>query len=75
MTARAKGKVDLDTTRAQLEVVGLVHAAERLGELLEDAVKPIFNSFPVLREQRSPSTLAILVPEAAIGRDPGAKTL
>ena len=39
------------------------------------ALIPIFNSFPVLREQRSPSTLAILVPEAAIGRDPGAKTL
>jgi len=39
MTARAKGKVDLDTTRAQLEAVGLAHASERLGELLEDAVK------------------------------------
>jgi len=39
MTARAKPKVDLDTTRAQLEQVGLGHAAERLGELLEEAVK------------------------------------
>jgi DNA replication protein DnaC len=39
MTARAKGKVDLDTTRAQLEQVGLVYAAERLNELLEEAVK------------------------------------
>lgn len=37
--ARAKPKVDLDTTRAQLEQVGLGHAAERLTELLEEAVK------------------------------------
>jgi len=39
MSPRAKGRVDLDTTRAQLEQVGLVHAAERLTELLEEAVK------------------------------------
>ena len=37
--ARTKPKVDLDTTRAQLEQVGLAHAAERLTELLEEAVK------------------------------------
>jgi len=39
MTARTKGKVDLDTTRAALDQVGLAHAAERLTELLEEAVK------------------------------------
>ena len=39
MSPRAKGRVDLDTTRAQLEQVGMVHAAERLTELLEEAVK------------------------------------
>lgn len=39
MSARTKGRVDLDATREQLEHVGLVHAAERLGELLESAVK------------------------------------
>jgi DNA replication protein DnaC len=37
--SRAKGRVDLDTTRQALEQVGLAHAAERLGELLEEAVK------------------------------------
>ena len=39
MTARPKGKVDLDTTRAQLDQLGLAHAAERLTELLEQAVQ------------------------------------
>jgi DNA replication protein DnaC len=39
MSARPKGKVDLDTTRAALDQVGLAHAAERLSELLEEAVK------------------------------------
>ena len=39
MSPRAKGRVDVDTTRAQLEQVGLAHAAERLTELLEEAVK------------------------------------
>ena len=39
MTARTNPKVDLDTTRAQLEQVGLAHAAERLTERLEEAVK------------------------------------
>lgn len=39
MSARPKGKVDLDTTRAALDQVGLAHAAERLTELLEEAVK------------------------------------
>lgn len=37
--SKRQGRVDLDSTRAQLEQVGLVHAAERLGELLEEAVK------------------------------------
>jgi DNA replication protein DnaC len=35
----AKGKVDLDATREQLTTAGLAHAAERLGELLEEAAK------------------------------------
>jgi DNA replication protein DnaC len=39
MSARSKGRVDLDTTRARLEHVGLSHAAERLTELLEEAVQ------------------------------------
>jgi hypothetical protein len=39
MTARGQGRVDLDATRAQLEQVGLVHAAERLAELVEESVK------------------------------------
>lgn len=38
MTA-AKGKVDLDATRTQLEAAGLLHAAERLGEMLEESAK------------------------------------
>ena len=46
--ARAKPKVDLDTTRAQLEQVGLGHAAERLTELLEEAVKQDLPSHRVL---------------------------
>jgi DNA replication protein DnaC len=39
MSARGQGRVDLDATRAQLEQVGLVHAAERLAELVEESVK------------------------------------
>ena len=39
MSARGQGRVDLDVTRNQLEQVGLVHAAERLAELLEESVK------------------------------------
>lgn len=42
MSARmitAKGKVDLDATRQGLEQLGLVHAAEQVGELLTEAVK------------------------------------
>lgn len=35
----AKGRVDLDATRQSLEHLGLLHAAERLGELLSEAVK------------------------------------
>ncbi|MGB5658920.1 MAG: IS21-like element helper ATPase IstB [Thermoanaerobaculia bacterium] len=38
MSAR-RGKVDLDTTCEQLELVGLVHAAARLPELVEEAAK------------------------------------
>ena len=34
-----KGKVDLDTTRSQLEQAGLAHAAARLAELVEEAAK------------------------------------
>lgn len=34
-----RGKVDLDTTRAQLEQAGLAHAAARLMELVEGAAK------------------------------------
>lgn len=35
----AKGRVDLDATRQSLEQLGLLHAAERLGELLSEAAK------------------------------------
>jgi DNA replication protein DnaC len=35
----AKGRVDLDATRQSLEHLGLLHAAERLGELLSEAAK------------------------------------
>lgn len=35
----AKGRVDLDVTRERLEQAGLQHAAGRLAELLEEAVK------------------------------------
>jgi len=35
----AQGRVDLDATRQSLEHLGLLHAAERLGELLNEAVK------------------------------------
>lgn len=34
-----KGRVDLDATRQSLEQLGMLHAAERLGELLSEAVK------------------------------------
>lgn len=34
-----KGRVDVDRTRDSLEQLGLAHAAERLGELLTEAVK------------------------------------
>jgi DNA replication protein DnaC len=37
--AAAKGRVDLDGTRQALEQLGLLHAAERLPELLSEAVK------------------------------------
>ena len=37
--AKTKAKVDLDATRQALERAGLVHSAERLGELLNEAVK------------------------------------
>ena len=39
MSARAKGRVDLDATRGQLEQVGLLHAAAKLAELVEEAAK------------------------------------
>jgi len=39
MSARGQGRVDLDVSRSQLEQVGLVHAAERLAELLDESVK------------------------------------
>jgi DNA replication protein DnaC len=35
----AQGRVDLDSTRQSLEHLGLLHAAERLGELLSEAAK------------------------------------
>lgn len=38
MSAR-RGKVDLDTTRTQLEQAGLAHAGARLAELVEEAAK------------------------------------
>ncbi len=34
-----KGRVDLDSTRQALEQLGLLHAGERLGEMLSEAVK------------------------------------
>lgn len=37
--AATKGRVDLDGTRQALEQLGLLHAAERLPELLSEAVK------------------------------------
>src|SRR5579864_4091769 len=37
--AVTKGRVDLDGTRQALELLGLLHAAERLPELLSEAVK------------------------------------
>ena len=36
---KKKGRVDVDRTRESLEHLGLEHAAERLGELLSEAVK------------------------------------
>jgi DNA replication protein DnaC len=37
--ATTRGRVDLDGTRQALEQLGLLHAAERLGEMLSEAVK------------------------------------
>jgi DNA replication protein DnaC len=37
--AASKGRVDLDRTRQALEQLGLLHAAERLNEMLSEAVK------------------------------------
>ena len=39
MSKQTKGRVDLDVTRGRLEAAGMNHAAERLAELLEAAVK------------------------------------
>jgi len=39
MSARPRPKVDLDATVERLHRVGLSHAAERLGERLEQASK------------------------------------
>ena len=39
MTARARPRVDLDTTVERLQRLGLLHAAEHLGERLEQASK------------------------------------
>ena len=44
----AKGRVDLDATRQSLEQLGLLHAADRLGELLSEAVKQNFAVHHVL---------------------------
>ena len=37
--ATKKGKVDIDRTREALLSLGLCHAAERLGDMLTDAVR------------------------------------
>ena len=47
MTAR-RGKVDIDSTRTQLEQAGLAHAAERLAELVEGAAKQELSSHAFL---------------------------
>lgn len=43
MTA-SRGKVDLDATSVQLEHAGLMHAASRLGELVEESAKQQMSS-------------------------------
>ena len=40
----AKPRVDLDTTRERLQRLGLVHAAEQLGERVTAAVKETTSS-------------------------------
>lgn len=60
--SKPKPRVDLDRTRERLEHLGLVHAAERLAELLEQAVKrdggphrfldDLLESESVFREER-----------------------
>lgn len=44
----SKGRVDLDATRQSLEQLGLLHAAERLSELLSEAVKQSVPAHQVL---------------------------
>ena len=44
----AKGRVDLDATRQSLEHLGLLHAAERLSELLSEAAKQSLAAHHVL---------------------------
>ena len=39
MSPTVQGKVDLDSTRAALEQLGLVHVAESLPQMLNEAVK------------------------------------
>jgi len=39
MSRREAGRVDIDATRNSLEQAGLLHAAQQLGDLLNDAVK------------------------------------
>lgn len=45
-----KGKVDLDGTRTSLEQLGLLHAAERLPELVNEAVKTNLSAHRFLDE-------------------------
>ena len=80
MSARKKGRVDLDATREQLEQVGLTHAAERLGELLEAAVKSDAAGAPLPRpaarrralRARGAAHQDLAAPlRAAPGADPG----
>ena len=50
MAPAAKGKVDLDGTRTFLEQLGLLHAAERLTELVNESVKTNLSAHRFLDE-------------------------
>ena len=58
MSARAKGRVDLDATRGQLEQVGLMHAAAKLAELSRNTM--LIDQYPGAQLGQEPQVLQLV---------------